>query len=348
MESKFVALIPAFEPDAVLLEVLAQLKERGMEIVVVDDGSKAAFAEIFTRASAFAKVITHMVNKGKGAALKTGMREIQENYGQDCVIVTVDADGQHRAEDALRLCHMAMQHPTALILGSRRLERNVPLRSQFGNTITRLVYRLSTGIKVHDTQTGLRAFGASLVPKLLSIPGERYEYEMNVLLEFAKEKIPILETEIDTIYIDHNVASHFDVWKDSARIYKEILKFSASSFISFLVDYILYSLLIFANVNFRIANIGARIISATVNYILNRKYVFQSKSSITKSASQYVLLAAAILFFNTVLLELLVDYGGINQMLAKICCELICFLLSWGIQRCLIFRRKKTIAQEGR
>ena len=96
-------------------------------------------------------------------------------------------------------------------------------------------------MKVHDTQTGLRAFRTELIPVLRDIPGERYEYEMNVLLRFARDKIRILEHEIETIYIDNNAQSHFDTVKDSVRIYKEIFKFSAFSFVGFLVDYSLYN-----------------------------------------------------------------------------------------------------------
>ena len=230
MTDRNVALVPAYKPSPVLLDVIAQLKKANMEIILVDDGSGPQYSTLFDEISSDANVLTYTVNKGKGAALKTGMRYIQEKYGQGCIVVTVDADGQHRAEDALRLCHIARRHPDSLVLGSRKLKENVPLKSQIGNTVTRLVYHLSTGLKIHDTQTGLRAFCGQLLPELLLISGERYEYEMNVLLEFAHRNIPIQETEIDTIYMDNNSASHFHVLRDSCRIYKEILKFSFSSF----------------------------------------------------------------------------------------------------------------------
>lgn len=341
MEYQYIAIVPAYEPGEILLEVLAGLKRQGMKVVLVDDGSGTGFSDIFTRASAFAKVISYPVNRGKGTALKMGMIYIQRMYAANSIIVTVDADGQHRPEDAFRLCQKAEENPKMLILGSRRLKENVPLRSRFGNTVTRFVYRLSTGQKVCDTQTGLRAFSSELITPLLSVAGNRYEYEMNVLLEFARRKIPIQEVQIDTIYINNNATSHFDSIKDSVRIYKEILKFSASSFMSFLIDYVLYSLLLILTSDLRFANIGARFISATVNYILNRKFVFKSQRGIGKSASQYFLLAAAILLGNTLLLEALVNTFQINEMAAKIFTELIFFILSWLIQKCIIFRRKE-------
>ena len=116
----------------------------------------------------------------------------------------MDADGQHRMADAMKICSAARNRPDALVLGGRRFTGGVPLRSRFGNAVTRFVYRMSTGLNVCDTQTGLRSFHIQLLPRMLEIPGERYEYEMNVLLELAKARTPIIEEEIETIYLDNN------------------------------------------------------------------------------------------------------------------------------------------------
>ena len=133
-----------------------------------------------------------------------------------------DKDWINCVEDVLAICSIAEKAPNTLVLGSRKLKENEPLRSKFGNTVTRCVSYISTGLKVHDTQTGLRAFRTDLIPVLRDISGERYEYERNVLLRCARDKIRILEHEIETIY-ENNVQSHFDTVKDSVRIYKEIL-----------------------------------------------------------------------------------------------------------------------------
>ena len=134
-----------------------------------------------------------------------------------------DKDWINCVEDVLAICSIAEKAPNTLVLGSRKLKENEPLRSKFGNTVTRFVSYISTGLKVHDTQTGLRAFRTDLIPVLRDISGERYAYERNVLLRCARDKIRILEHEIETIYIENNVQSHFDTVKDSVRIYKEIL-----------------------------------------------------------------------------------------------------------------------------
>jgi len=235
--SQNIALIPAYEPEETLLELIDALSEAGCNIVVVDDGSGPAYSVLFAQAREKAAVLTHKNNLGKGAALKTGLDYISRHCGPDSVIVTVDADGQHRAEDAMKISLTARCHPDTLVLGSRALAGDIPLRSRFGNTVTRFVYRLSTGLKVHDTQTGLRAFHRQLISVMLGISGDRYEYEMNVLLEFARRGIPIREEEIATIYIGGNSSSHFNTVRDSWKIYKEILRFSASSFAGFVVNY---------------------------------------------------------------------------------------------------------------
>ena len=340
MSEKYIALIPAYKPEPILIDLLRELCSSGFECVVVDDGGGEEFARIFKDAERLAKVLVHPTNRGKGAALKTGFKYIKEAYGAGRIVVTVDADGQHKVSDALRVCAEAESNTDALVLGSRKFKGEIPFRSKFGNGITRFVYRISTGLKVRDTQTGLRAFPSSLLSRLLEIPGDRYEYEMNVLLEFARHRIPIKELDIETVYIGKNESSHFNPLKDSFRIYKEILKFSASSFIGFLVDYAIYSLLIALSATLTVANVSARIVSASVNFTLNRKFVFKSRDSVWKSAVKYFLLAAFILVGNTLVLNLLARRLRINNFAAKIITEVIFYIISWLVQRLFVFKSK--------
>lgn len=341
-----IALIPAYEPESLLLCLLQKIQRAGLTAIVINDGSGPSFSDIFKQAEALAVVVAHPINYGKGCAIKTGLKYIKEHLSDDCVVVTMDADGQHQVSDAVRVCKAAEHRPDILVLGSRKLRTKVPFRSQFGNTVTRYVYSLSTGLHVHDTQTGLRAFSAKLIPNLLNVAGERYEYEMNVLLEFALKNIPIEEIPINTIYINNNAGSHFDTLKDSYRVYKEIIKFSASSLVSFLLDYALYSLLTVLTgglspaVSLATSNIFARIVSASANYTINRKLVFQSDKSMWKSALQYFVLATVILTGNTMVLSILTEQLNINRFSAKLLTELIFFLLSWSIQRFFIFKKK--------
>ena len=335
-----IALIPAYKPTEVLVNLIRKCRENGLTTVVVDDGSGTEYESLFELCGKEATVLRHEVNRGKGRALKTGLAYISEQWGTETVVVTLDADGQHRIEDAMAVCTIAEEHPDALVLGSRRFEGEVPLRSRFGNTMTRLVYRVSTGCRVYDTQTGLRAFSGAMLPKLSVIPGERYEYEMNVLLTLAKDNTEILEHKIETIYENDNSQSHFHAVRDSFRIYKEILKFSASSFFGFLVDYAVYSLLLLFTDVLWGANVIARIVSATVNFTVNRRFVFHGNETVLKSAVKYFLLAAVILAGNTVVLSFLVN-AGLHKLWAKLITEMFFFIFSWLIQRLLVFRNRK-------
>jgi hypothetical protein len=144
------------------------------------------------RATDYATVLTSPRNMGKGCALKKAFAYIEANRDiDDVTVVTMDADGQHTAADALNVLRTAEAHPGELVLGCRELPHSAPLRSRAGNAITRRVYRLSTGSSVSDTQTGLRAFDGSLLPVFTETEGSRYEYEMNVLLECPRRGIPI-------------------------------------------------------------------------------------------------------------------------------------------------------------
>jgi putative flippase GtrA len=213
-----------------------------------------------------------------------------------------------------------------------------------GNAITRGVFRLSTGVRVWDTQTGLRAFDSTLLPIMQAVKGERYEYEMNMLLDCARMGIPIHETTIETVYINGNSGSHFNVLRDSALIYGEIFKFAASSFTGFLVDYGLYSLLVLTTAGLGTAsvplsNVTARIVSASVNFTINKKLVFKSDASALRTGAQYFALAACILCGNTFLLSWLVNGLGVNRFAGKIVTEITFFTISWFAQKFIIFKR---------
>lgn len=345
---KKIALIPAYEPDLLLVDLLSELKHQEFSAIVVDDGSGEKYRDIFYMAAQDAVVLTHPENRGKGAALKTGLRYIMEHCPADAVVVTMDADGQHKIDDAVRVCDDAAGHAGCLVLGSRAFSGDVPLRSRFGNSVTRTVFRLSTGSRVGDTQTGLRAFGTELIPFLLTVGGERYEYEMNVLLDCSRQSIPIREVEIATVYLNDNASSHFSTLRDSARIYREILKFAASSLTGFAVDYGLYSLLVTLTagagaLSVPLSNVAARIVSASVNFTINKKFVFKSDESALRTGAQYFALAACILFGNTLLLSWLVSGLGINKFAAKIVTEITFFALSWAAQKFLIFRKKPAV-----
>ena len=236
-------LIPSYEPDKKIIELIKTINTNEFDIIIVDDGSGEKYKNIFNQCEKKAKVISYPNNKGKGYALKTGFKYIKEKYTKDYIITTVDSDGQHKIEDAKKLIEASSNNPDALILGMRKHNKKIPLRSKIGNEITKEIYKITTGLNVYDTQTGLRSFTDNLTDTFLSVEGNRFEYEMKVLLQCARNNIPIIEIPIQTIYIQNNTHSHFKTLKDSFRIYKEIIKFSISSIVCFIIDYILYIIL---------------------------------------------------------------------------------------------------------
>ncbi|QHQ59433.1 glycosyltransferase [Anaerocolumna sedimenticola] len=348
-----VAIIPAYNPDEQLPKLVSQLRALGIEnIIVVNDGSDERLSHIFRAIEDSVILLSHEINRGKGSAIKTALKYIR-NYNKDNHfheiqgIVLLDADGQHRPEDAMRLLDAVHQKDSGLVLGVRKFKGDIPVKSLFGNTVTKYVFRIISGIWVTDTQTGLRAFSKDLVSMFLKVNGERYEYEMNVLVTCAKQHIKITEVPITTIYHDkNNSCSHFRAIRDSVRIYGNLLAFSGTSFISFLLDYILFFLL--AQVfNFTFpkessivaANISARIISGAFNYYLNSTFIFRCKENRYKSIVSYIMLACIILFLNTAILYVLYDYIGLNKAIAKLLTEFMLFVISFTVQKFIIFNK---------
>ena len=204
-----IALIPAYMPDEALVEISMELKEREFSVIVIDDGSGADFDDIFERASKYAKVIR------------------RASFAPPYTLVTVDADGQHKIADVINVYNYAAKYPEDVVIGCRRLERDDPIKSRIGNNITNFLYKVTTGSKLSDTQTGLRAFSDGSVDIAIKSKGNRYEYEINSLLDFSRIR-KIREIPIETVYINNNRATHFKPIKDSAVIYSQFFtnKFS--------------------------------------------------------------------------------------------------------------------------
>ena len=223
-----VIVIPALNPTEKLVRLVREIRSLfSPRIVIVNDGSDEQCARVFKELELMGDyIITHSRNLGKGAALKTGIRHALSAYPDACGIVTADADGQHSPQDIYRLAQRLTESTDGIVLGVRSVdEKHVPFKSRLGNKITSFVFRLKTGIKLHDTQTGLRAIPMRYAQSVLQVNGSRFEYEMNMLLFASRMNIPLITIPIGTIYSDNNRSSHFRPVRDSARIYFDILKF---------------------------------------------------------------------------------------------------------------------------
>lgn len=350
-----VVIIPALNPDENIVKYIAELLKNGIsKVIVVDDGSSAEHRECFHKISEMEGVtlLVHETNKGKGRALKDALKyyEEQELAKEYNGVITVDADGQHSIEDVLKISALLSEEQDSLILGERAFDKDVPLRSKFGNSCTRGVFRLLYGIKLHDTQTGLRGIPNSLLHKFDDIYGERYEYEMNMLMMCSIHNIPIKSVTIETIYIDNNSGSHFNAIKDSFKIYKLLLKtflkYTVASFSASIIDILLFSvltLLLKGKTEYYIlfATIGARVCSSIYNFLMNKKVVFRSDENIVKTAIKYYCLCVLQMLASAMLVSVLYMIIPFAEAVLKIVVDLGLFFISYNIQQKWIFGKKK-------
>lgn len=240
-----IVLIPAYKPDNRLISLVDELLNmpEHFAVLVVNDGSGEAYEPIFDQLRARGvTVLTHEINQGKGRALKTGFAYAAQLKSCDGVI-TADADGQHLPKDVAGVAAKLKQcDDKTFVLGSRAFDESTPPKSRAGNAVTRAVFLWASGNCVRDTQTGLRGFPFSMLSWLSSIGGDRYEYEMDVLLAGARAGYRAEQVLIDTVYFDENKGSHFSAFRDAARIYSVIARYVKGSIFASFFELILFIL----------------------------------------------------------------------------------------------------------
>lgn len=356
-----IVAIPAYQPDEKLIKLIDELRaDTDCTVVIVNDGSDESSLPVLKQAEERATVLSHETNMGKGRALKTAFEYIKNNidYSPDECIMIVDADGHYSPENVECVLEAYEKEPDALILGGRNLVGKIPFRKRFTHAATRLVFTMTTGVRIHDTQTGLRAFAAKRLDEMLAIPGERYEYENNQLLHCTKPNKTTVEVRIDTLDSDENKPSHFHPLRDARNVYQTIFSFMGTSFSSWLVDYSLLLILaeVFANMTEGLglqfgelllepkllAFIVARTVSSLLNYFLNRKIVFRyaTKWSIVK-----YFINVAVMFVINYLLLTMITSAGVPLAFAQILAQLIVYPLNFISQRKFVFTDKKKNTQ---
>ncbi len=353
-KNKISVVIPSYNPDEKLETVVSGLVEEGFDdIIVIDDGSRDDCKAYFESLSKYPQVtlLSHEVNRGKGAALKTAFAFFAENRPGRIGAVTADGDAQHSAADIAAVAEGLCETPDTFIIGARDFSLpQVPGRSKFGNKMTSLIFRTGVGLKISDTQSGLRGIPASAMETMSKLKGDRYEYETNALLALKENRIPFREIPISTVYIDENATSHFRVVRDSVRIYANLLRYAASSVFCFLIDYGVFILLplifTFGAGNFMVAlrYIIARAVSSVVNYMINMKIVFKSvnnRRTIIKYFSLVVVQGAIGAGITNLLAQLSGAGTTVIETLLKLAVDVVLFLGSYFIQRNWVFAEDK-------
>lgn len=213
---KISVIIPTFNNEGTLAVIISGCKELQYDIIVVNDGSTDSTSDIL-RGIPDITVINFDVNKGKGAALIAGLRYAAgKGYSH---AVTIDSDGQHKPEDIPLLIDVSMKEPDVLWVGSRNLSAsNMPGKNTFANRFSNFWFRIQTGIKMDDTQSGFRLYPLKLIGKMKFISG-RYELELELLVRYAWKTRCVRNIPIQVVYMpDGERVSHFRPFRDFFRI----------------------------------------------------------------------------------------------------------------------------------
>lgn len=320
-------LIPCYNPDEKLIALVKKLYDKKCKIVLVNDGSKSK--DIFNSLNDFAKIISYDDNKGKGHALKVGFEyALKLNMN----VVTADADGQHTLEDILKIKNMLKDSANTIVFGERCFDNDIPLRSKFGNKLTSKILKIVCNITLRDTQTGLRGYTADILKKMLSVNGERFEYEMNIILALNKLKINIKRTDISTIYIEENKSSHFRPIIDSLLVYKMFLPYIIPGIILIALDYISFLILLYAfKMNLFYAIFIPKVIFNFVYFIKNN---YDAKT-FYKSMVKYSILILFMVCLNFFLTSFLYSY--MKLYIANLLAGIITYAIQIYLQRKIIY-----------
>lgn len=352
--ARYLIIIPTLEPSDDFIDYCQTLCQYDLgDVLIVNDGSSERTQWIFDQLdeNPAITVLHHHKNRGKGRALKTAFQyflaHAETNHWNG--LVTVDSDGQHTIQDVKKIIQMLNNTTDAIVLGSRCFdETNVPLKSQFGNKLTTLLFKLLYGQSVQDTQTGLRGIHTQVVPAFMNLSGERFEFEMRMLTEAIKQQIKVVEVPIETVYIDENSGTHFRPIKDSIEIYAVLFStisfFIFISLVSFIIDIAVFKgvITVLSETGLAsrilIATIIARVLSSIFNFLCNHFFVFASRTSLTNNMLKYYGLVIVQLLLSALLVYLGHQWIGFSETGTKVIVDIVLFLISYQVQARVIFR----------
>ena len=352
-----IILIPAYKPDENLLELTDRLLKSDVRfILVVNDGSGAEFDHIFQTVNAKDRVtvIEHDINRGKGAALRTGFSYILAHHPGCQGVVTVDADGQHLPADVEKIRIKLAQEPESLVMGVRKFAGKIPFRSILGNRATQFLFRTMVGRHITDTQTGLRGIPLNLLPSLVALKSDRYAFELEMLLDLCQKDSRITEVPITTVYEDNNQCSHFNPLLDSFLVYRvlfrwwfrfrlfHLIKYSMSGLLSTAADFGGYALLISLSFGIASASIAARVLAVLCHFMANKYFTYAHRDK--PKASEVVKYLAIVLLnlsMSIVLIHLLVKYFALGEIIAKVIAQLLLFWATYALLTGFVFHKKR-------
>ena len=211
-----VVLVPTYNNEQTLAQVLINVLEYSQDVIVVNDGSTDSTTEILHQFP-HVNLLSYTPNKGKGYALRKGF-ELAVKLGYDYVI-TIDSDGQHFAEDLPKFLYALEDHPSAIIMGVRNMEQaGIPGKSTFGHKFSNFWFWVETGITMNDTQSGFRLYPVKLLSNTRFIT-RKFEFEIEVMVRAVWKGIEMAEVPVRVFYAPRESrVSHFRPFKDFTRI----------------------------------------------------------------------------------------------------------------------------------
>jgi putative flippase GtrA len=340
--ARYCFLIPAYRPDRRMLGLIEELTalRPDVPVYVVNDGSEPSYDSIFEAASKMPRTAVgrNAVNLGKGAAIKKGINDCLVLFPGLEGTVTADGDGQHAAKDIVAVLAALSEKPNSFILGARQFDAAVPLKSRVGNTISRFVYRGLIGLRLTDTQTGLRGLPRVFCEHCLSIRSNRYEFETEMLILAKANGLRFEEVPIKTIYIDNNRGTHFDPVWDSLKIYFVLLRYTVSSIVTAITDLAAFVFLESIGLSITASNFGSRAVALWVQFALLKKFVFHAKAGLPVFFIYvgYVMLTGYV----SALMQGWISVNLFNSVLgSKMFADSLIFIFNFLFLRDLVFRK---------
>jgi len=215
-DHKICVIVPTYNNAKTLAGVIAELKLHPYPVIVVNDGSTDSTASILNTIENI-EICSYSNNKGKGYALQTGFKKALL-LGFDYA-VTMDSDGQHHAREIALLVEKSKENPAAIVIGSRNLQaENMPGKNTFANKFSNFWFKVETGLKMEDTQSGFRLYPLAAIANRKNFT-RHYDFELEILVRSAWREIPIVSVPVSVTYMpETEQISHFKPVRDFTRI----------------------------------------------------------------------------------------------------------------------------------
>ncbi len=351
-------VIPSYNPDDRLFStVLGLLMAEAAHIVIVDDGSGPGYRAKFDEIAKIpgCVILRHEKNRGKGAAIKTGMAYCLDAIPDLCGVVTVDGDGHHRPCDVAS-CAQRVQHSGQVILGQRdKRDKTLTARGRLGNRLTAIAISVVCDFKVPDPMSGLRGIPVRYIPVFLKTKGDAYDFETNMILDLKRKNVPFRTFRIIGEFYHDGSRSHYRLVRDTAKIAAELIRFFGqqfkylfSSVICYFLEYLLYRIFLayLPAIGITLTNYLCRLLSGTANFLINKNIVFGVKKRDPRTILRYVLVVLLIMSLSTEIIVLVnLAFRTQQNTVAKYIkppVDLVLFFLGYFLQKKWVFKQKKT------